>query len=156
MRHNNPPEWQESPTVGIICAVRGWVLLAGACAVAAAALSGLATAARPIDDSAPALASQPSGLHGTVYRGPITPVCRAGIPCDAPAPDVVLSFVRRNGSVVRTKTAHDGSYRVLLPAAVYTVKTESKRYRTPLQPARVKVRTGRVDRIDFFIDTGIR
>jgi hypothetical protein len=34
-----------------------------------------------------------SGLHGFVTRGPITPVCTVGVPCNAPAIGAVLVFL---------------------------------------------------------------
>lgn len=96
-----------------------------------------------------------SGLYGKVMRGPITPVCRVGVPCDAPARDVVLTFSR--ASFVReTRTNEQGAYRIELPAGIYSVRTNSKPFgRTP-RPARVRVRAGHLDKIVFTIDTGIR
>jgi hypothetical protein len=92
-----------------------------------------------------------SGLYGTVMRGPITPVCVEGMPCSAPASGVVLVFTR--GSVVdRVTVASDGSYRLHLPAGVYAVGTGKQR----LDPKVARVYVGRMVRLDFSIDTGIR
>jgi hypothetical protein len=96
-----------------------------------------------------------SGLHGTVMRGPITPVCRVGVPCDAPAPNITLTFARSR--VVRTtRTDEHGTYRIELPAGIYTVKTSSKPFGKLPRPATVHVRSAHSDTIDFTIDTGIR
>jgi hypothetical protein len=101
-------------------------------------------------------AKELSGFHGVVYRGPITPVCRTNEPCEAPAPGVVLRF-GREGSPARTvKTDADGAYRILLPAAIYSVTTNQRPPGKQPSPHRVKVRLAHVDRLDFYIDTGIR
>ncbi len=116
--------------------------------LAATLAAGLALAA-----NSPAA---PSGLHGVVYRGPTTPVCRAGIPCDAPAAGVTLVFSRPGIKKHTAKTKADGSYRILLPASIYTVTTDQGPFgRTP-SPHRIKVRLQHVDKLDFHIDTGIR
>jgi hypothetical protein len=100
-------------------------------------------------------ASSSSGLHGTVRRGPVTPVCRVGVACDAPAPGVVLAFSRL-GVVRKTRTDQNGGYRIALPAGVYSVTTSLRLFgRTP-RPARVRVRAGHWDKIVFAVDTGIR
>jgi hypothetical protein len=96
-----------------------------------------------------------SGLYGTVMRGPITPVCRIGVPCDAPAPKVILTFSR--ASLVRkTQTDQQGAYRIGLPPGIYSVGTNSRPFGQTPRPARVHVRAGHVDKVVFTIDTGIR
>ncbi len=99
-----------------------------------------------------------SGLHGTVMKGPIVPVCRAGKPCSAPA-QVTLIFRRRIGAirVFRAHTTEAGAYRIALPAGYYTVATAEKiGLGRNLRPQRIHVRAGHDDRLDFQIDTGIR
>ena len=92
-----------------------------------------------------------SGLYGTVVRGPITPVCVAGVPCSAPAAGAVLVFTR--GAVIdRVTVASDGSYRLHLPAGTYAVRSGAKK----LAPTLARVYAGRMARLDFSIDTGIR
>jgi hypothetical protein len=100
-------------------------------------------------------ASPPSGLHGTVRRGPITPVCREDVPCDAPAPDIVLTF-SRTGLARTTRTDRHGTYRIALPPGIYAVRTNAKPFGQTPRPAKVHVRAGRTDEIVFTIDTGIR
>ena len=100
-------------------------------------------------------ASSSSGLHGTVRRGPITPVCRVGVACDAPAPGVVLTFSGR-GVVRKARTDQKGAYRIALPPGVYSVTMNLRLFgRTP-RPARVHVRAGHWDKIVFSVDTGVR
>jgi hypothetical protein len=90
-------------------------------------------------------------LKGSVTIGPVTPVCRAGVPCDRPAARVVLAFT--SGSrVVRTTTSATGSYAVRLSPGTYTV-TASAGMR--IAPSLVSVHPG-TQRRSFAIDTGIR
>jgi hypothetical protein len=96
-----------------------------------------------------------TGLHGYVEKGPITPVCRSDIPCSGPAVGVMLTFTRADGTSVRVKTGARGYYRVVLRGAIYRVTTDYRRDRNPF-PARIKVRAGHDDRLDFFLDTGIQ
>jgi hypothetical protein len=96
----------------------------------------------------------PSGLHGVVRRGPISPVCRDNVPCDAPAAGVVLTF-RRAGVARTARTDANGRYRIALAAGIYSLESSGRQLGQP-SPAKVRVRAGRFDRIDFMIDTGIR
>src|SRR5690348_9892054 len=78
-----------------------------------------------------------SGLYGTVMRGPVTPVCRVGVPCYARAPNVVFTFSR--ASFVReTRTDKQGAYRVALPPGIYSVRTNSKPFGQMPRPAQVR------------------
>jgi hypothetical protein len=100
------------------------------------------------------------GLHGVVMKGPITPVCRAGVPCDGPA-QVTLRFTRTTAagatSLYTVRSKAGGSYRLALPAGYYSVTTKERVGITRnIQPRRVHVRRAHWDRLDFFIDTGIR
>jgi len=100
-------------------------------------------------------APKPSGLYGQVRRGPITPVCTAEQPCDAPAPGVTLVFSRAGRELGRTVTREDGTYRIRLVPGVYGVSRALKTTR-PVEPQTARVRLGRFARVDFSIDTGIR
>jgi hypothetical protein len=96
-------------------------------------------------------------LTGTVTRGPITPVCAAEQPCDAPAAHVTLVFSHAARDVAHVTTGADGRYRLRLAAGLYGVRRlHSTTPDRKLEPKSVRVRVGRVSRIDFSIDTGIR
>jgi hypothetical protein len=102
---------------------------------------------------APAATARTStGLYGVVSRGPITPVCVAEQPCSAPAPGAVLLFARGHREVARVKAGPAGRYRLALAAGRYSVRTPNR----PIDPSGVVVRQGRMTRVDFSIDTGIR
>jgi hypothetical protein len=110
-----------------------------------------------------ALAILASGLQGTVTKGPTMPVCRVGVPCSGPA-QVTLGFTRmlpgrttRRYAFYWLRTSPTGHYRALLPPGYYTVKIKERIGIVPnIRPARVHVRAGHVDTLDFRIDTGIR
>jgi hypothetical protein len=117
----------------------------------------LSTAALVV--AAGAQATAPRGtLTGLVTRGPITPVCVAEQPCDAPAPNVRLLF-SRNGNVVGRATSNaDGRYSVRLPAGAYSVRRAAAAAPVDLklEPNHVRVFAGRLTHVGFSIDTGIR
>jgi hypothetical protein len=97
-------------------------------------------------------------LTGVVMRGPVTPVCVVEQPCDEPAANVTLLFIRNGAVIVRTVTNLQGRYRVRLPAGVYSVRRAvvGPTIDRKLEPNRARVYRGRLTRVDFSIDTGIR
>lgn len=114
----------------------------------------LVTAATAVSCSSGA-SSTASGLSGTVTRGPISPVCREGVPCSAPAKQVVVQFSRGDRVVGQAKTDAEGRYRIALQAGSYSVRTP-RRFGASISPTQAVVRTGVVRRFDLSIDTGIR
>jgi hypothetical protein len=90
-------------------------------------------------------------VKGMVTIGPVTPVCRVGVPCDRPAANVVLVFTGR-GRVVRTRTDGAGHFLVRLRPGRYEVDSTAG---MRILPSEVAVRTG-MKRPLFAIDTGIR
>jgi hypothetical protein len=96
-------------------------------------------------------------LVGDVRRGPITPVCVVEQPCDEPAKHVTLLFSRGGSVVGRAETDGSGHYRLRLPAGLYGVRRlGATGLSRRLEPNSARVHAGRVTRVDFFIDTGIR
>jgi len=102
-----------------------------------------------------ALALLTGTIHGTVMRGPITPVCRVGTPCSAPAKHVTLYFTR-NGTTRATTTSDRGRYSIRLPAGLYSVKTDQRPFGRAPRPPTVRVHANLDTKADLFIDTGIR
>jgi len=90
-------------------------------------------------------------LWGSVTIGPITPVCRSGMPCSGAAKQATLTFTRP-GRVVSTKTDDAGRYRVRLTVGAWTVRTSVG---MSMRPTGVLVRAG-MHRANFSVDTGIR
>ena len=98
-----------------------------------------------------------SGLHGTVSRSPITPVCRVGVPCDAAVVGAVLIFSRRGQAAARVRTGLGGRYSVRLEPGSYTVAISPvSGIGFGLRPSRVHVAAGVDAHLDFSVDTGIR
>ncbi|MHB8641750.1 MAG: hypothetical protein ACYDA3_02520 [Gaiellaceae bacterium] len=95
-------------------------------------------------------------LHGIVMRGPTTPACRVGKPCDAPAADLTLRFTRASTSVLVRTDSH-GRYRVRLRAGIWAVSTaKPQTIGRGVEPRTVRVRAGVDARVDLHVDTGIR
>jgi hypothetical protein len=92
-----------------------------------------------------------SGLFGVVMRGPITPVCTADSPCDAPAAGVTLLFWRNGAVAGRVVTGRDGKYRIALRPGVYAVQGPKR-----MTPLGVRVVAGHFTRQNFGVDTGSR
>ena len=90
-------------------------------------------------------------VKGTVTIGPVTPVCRVGVPCDRPAAHVALTFTSRRGPV-RATTDGAGRYLVRLRPGSYAVSSSAG---MRISPPEVTVGTTTVRR-NFAIDTGIR
>jgi hypothetical protein len=98
-----------------------------------------------------------SGLRGVVTRGPIMPVCMVDQPCDEPAANVRLVFVRSGTVVARARTSETGRYRVALAPGRYAVRLPGKpALGRIVKPQTVRVLRARSSRVDFSIDTGIR
>ena len=96
-------------------------------------------------------------LHGTITRGPTTPVCQVGKPCSEPMAGAVLVF-RRNGLVAaRARSDARGHYSVRLRLGTYTVSTAVRpKIGTGVKPQTIMLRRVVSTRVDFFVDTGIR
>jgi hypothetical protein len=109
--------------------------------------------------AAPAAPGTAAGLYGLVKKGPTKPVCSVGKPCDAPA-QVTLLFSHTTPAgpklySVRSKST--GAYRIGLPSGSYTVTTKERiGISRNIRPRHVHVRRGHWDKVNFFIDTGIR
>jgi hypothetical protein len=104
-----------------------------------------------------ALAVLTGTLHGVVMRGPTAPVCRVGMPCNAPADGAVLLFARDGRVAARVRIGPTGRYTVRLAAGAYLVRqATAPRIGFGIRPDRARVARGVSTRVDFFIDTGIR
>jgi hypothetical protein len=101
-------------------------------------------------------AGSKTGIGGVLYRGPTTPVCRVGTPCDAPAPGLTLVFTRA-GHAFRVRTGAGGHFAIALRPGVYTVRlTPPTTIGSGLSPRTVRVPVGGWTRVRLMLDTGIR
>jgi hypothetical protein len=114
----------------------------------------LALLAAGVACATPAASQAPSGLYGLVTRGPVTPVCQLGIPCDEPAAHATFLLVR-NGKSTRVRTDAHGHYRVRLAPGRYVI-TKPNWGPGGIRPASARVPYARFARLNLFIDTGIR
>ena len=121
---------------------RGLLLL-----IAALSASCASTAPSPV-----------TGLTGVVVRGPVTPVCRVDVPCDAP---FSASFtVQRSGrTVAQFQSDATGQFTVFLQAGAYTVTpyADAPIISPSSQAKQVTVAdTGTLTTVRLMFDTGIR
>ena len=123
-------------------------------AAAAAALVAAGLAAAGSAPSAKPHPLKPSGLYGQVTRGPVTPVCQVGIPCDESAANTTFLLIR-NGKSHRVRTNDGGRYRVRLAPGRYVIARMNWGPGS-IKPASARVPYGRYARANIFIDTGIR
>jgi hypothetical protein len=116
-------------------------------AVVAAALvaAGTAQAATPR-----------TGFYGIVLRGPTKPVCEVDMSCEAPAPGVTLVFSRAGRIAGLVTTGRDGTFRIPLVPGTYVVRSTRKFLGGGITPTLVAARPGRLLRVVFHVDTGIR
>ena len=99
------------------------------------------------------LAALLSGLYGVVTRGPITPVCQAGVPCSAPYPNATLVFARP-GVTRRVTTDAKGAYRIALAPGRWSLRVNNAHFGA--KPTAAWVPTGRYAKVNVSVDTGIR
>jgi hypothetical protein len=97
-----------------------------------------------------------SGVGGVLFRGPVTPVCRAGVACDAPAPGVTLVFTRARHAF-RARTGPGGRFSLALKPGTYAVRiAPTPTIGSGLAPRAVRVPVGGWARVRLTVDTGIR
>jgi hypothetical protein len=96
-----------------------------------------------------------TGLEGTVTRGPITPVCQVGVPCDAPF-SAGFQVWQSQRLVARFVSDSAGHYLVLLAPGDYEVVPDSTAPLLPGQSRSVTVGSSGLTHLDLQFDTGIR
>lgn len=96
-------------------------------------------------------------LHGTITRGPTTPVCQVGKPCNEPMAGALLIFSRNSRIVARTRSDAHGHYSVRLRTGTYRVSMAVRpTIGSGVKPQTIRLSRAVPTRIDFFVDTGIR
>jgi len=119
------------------------LLLAGVAALGACASAG---------------PSPPTGLTGVVIRGPITPVCRIDVPCDAPF-SAGFTVQRGGRRVADFRSDASGQFTVFLAPGPYTVvpNNDAGIISPSSQAKSVTVAdTGMLTMVRLTFDTGIR
>jgi len=106
-------------------------------------------------------ASSPStttGLTGVAMRGPVTPVCRIDVPCDAPF-SATFNVERNGRRVTQFQSDATGQFTVLLAPGAYTVvpNTDAPVISPASQMKSVTVAdNGMLTVVRLMFDTGIR
>jgi hypothetical protein len=96
-------------------------------------------------------------LHGTITRGPTTPVCQVGKPCSEPMARALLIFTRNGRVAARARSDPQGHYSVRLRLGTYAVTLGVRpKLGSGIQPRTITLRRAVPTRVDFAVDTGIR
>jgi hypothetical protein len=99
-----------------------------------------------------------TGLTGVVLRGPITPVCRADVPCDAPF-SAAFTVQRDGRRVAEFRSDASGQFTVFLRPGTYAVVPNSDAgIISPLNQAKpvTVADTAMLTVVRLMFDTGIR
>ena len=130
-------------------------LVSGILIAATIALSTYAV----LDHLVGAVQTTDSGVQGTVWIGPVSPVQKEGDPNEKPYPDARILVKDAAGKTVATiVSGKDGSYRVALDPGTYTISPQSPEG-SPLPrgtDATVVVVQGVFTPLDLHYDSGIR
>jgi hypothetical protein len=98
-----------------------------------------------------------SGVQGEVRIGPVSPVERQGVPNDAPYVATLRIKRAADGKVVaETKSAADGSFRVVLPPGGYVLEPVSGDPLPIARPQDFSVASGQFTTVWVDYDSGIR
>jgi hypothetical protein len=102
--------------------------------------------------------SSSTGLTGVVVRGPVTPVCRVDVPCDAPF-SATFSVERSGRRVMQFQSDAAGQFTVFLAPGTYTVVPNSDAPiispSSQMKPVTV-ADNGMLTVVRLMFDTGIR
>lgn len=126
-------------------------------ALCLATLIAALACAGPANPAADLLGGGGTGLEGQVMRGPITPVCRVDVPCDAPF-SAWFTVFRNDSLVTRFHSDSSGAFRVALaPGDYVVVPSDSAPLMLPgAQRKAVTVAADGFTHITLDFDTGIR
>ena len=132
-----------------------WILVA--LALASASCGAVRPEAGPPSPSP--VASADSGIEGRTEASPTCPVVRPGVVCPPRPISAAVAVLDGAGrEVTRFTSAGDGSFRVALAPADYTLAQPRAAAHTPptLRPVAATVRAGRYTSIVLEFDTGVR
>ena len=102
--------------------------------------------------------SAATGLSGVVVRGPVTPVCRIDVPCDAPF-SAMFSVQRSGRQVAEFRSDASGVFTVFLQPGDYTIipAPDAPIILPAMQRKQVSVAdSGTLTTVRLTFDTGIR
>jgi hypothetical protein len=97
-----------------------------------------------------------TGLTGTITRGPVTPVCRVGVPCSAPVAGS-FSVVQGTTRVAVFQSDSAGRFTVMLSPGTYTIAPADASVSRPMRQVKtVTVGAKGMTTVQIEFDTGIR
>ena len=102
--------------------------------------------------------SPTTGLSGVVVRGPITPVCRVDVPCDAPF-SATFGVQRSGRQIAQFRSDASGQFTILLQPGDYTIvpAPDAPIISPGMQIKSVSVAdSGALTMVRLTFDTGIR
>ena len=100
-----------------------------------------------------------TGITGVVLVTPIRPgPIRAGseTPTAAPLPNATFSVTSDSGAVTRFTTDTMGRFKILLEPGHYVVVLAENRFPKPCGPFEVNVEPGKMARVEWRCDSGMR
>jgi hypothetical protein len=109
--------------------------------------------------SAQTQSQSPTGIEGVITVSPIRPgPIRAGseIPDAAPLPSAVFTVGNEKGKVTSFTTDSDGRFRISLKPGHYVIVLAEQRFPRPCGPFDVDVVSGKMTKVEWRCDTGMR
>ena len=109
--------------------------------------------------SAQTQSQSPTGIEGVITVSPTRPgPIRAGseIPNAAPLPNAVFTVGNEKGEVTSFTTDSDGRFRISLKPGHYVIVLAEHRFPRPCGPFDVDVVSGKMTKVEWRCDTGMR
>jgi hypothetical protein len=100
-----------------------------------------------------------TGVEGVITVGPTRPgPARKGadIPNAAPLPNAVFSVENDKGTVTSFTTNNEGRFRVALKPGHYAIALAEHRFPRPCGPFEIDVEPGKMTKVEWRCDTGMR
>jgi hypothetical protein len=109
--------------------------------------------------SAQTQSQSPTGIEGVITVSPIRPgPIRAGsdVPTAVPLPNAVFTVGNEKGKVTSFTTDSDGWFRISLKPGHYVIVLAEQRFPRPCGPFDVDVVSGKMTKVEWRCDTGMR
>jgi hypothetical protein len=104
-------------------------------------------------------ASRGSGIEGVVAVSPVRPgPTRKGseVPDMAPLPNAIFTVANEKGAVTSFTTDGEGRFRLTLSPGHYLVWLAENRFPRPCGPFEIEVESGKMTKVEWRCDSGMR